>query len=707
MRYAREGGIMEEITLENKARNPDGNADIWDMVLQDIVKNEQNLSVYLNTLITEADIDGSRVVAVEGHQQMTEKSFRFESPLFVDSTGDGVVAKQAGAPWRLGREAADEYGEIAAPEEADDETLGSSILFYTKEVDEPVEYTPPDFARDFKNDPPRILAQRADLRHKRCLYWWIEYGGKEELDPIADNEEIRDELWAIVYGVWDYMKNSGEFEAADVENLSLEWVGKIPGKRESRRFVGDHVLSQPDVTDQRRFDDAVSYAGWSIDLHPPEGFYDDQGRGSMNWHYDGPASIPYRCLYPKEVDNVFIAGRHISVTHLAFGTVRLQMTLATLGQAVGAAAAVCERNDVLPRDVTEEYMSQLQQILLREDQWILNVPNRDANDLARRAEVTASSTQPNALKSPDRTVSLDDDLGFHVSADERVDSLEFLLENPTDSDVTLTVDIWNEERPENYVPHEQLDTVSVSVSPGTEPQWVTIPIEEDPGDGQGVFVVLSECPLELSVCDRELTGFIAGWRVHEEEYTMEHVPEEYHLEPEDEVREYMWPKLDWVPCFSLSTASEEPIFSPERLTDGYARPYGLPHSWMSKSWGDGAKPDEVEWIELSWDEPVNVAAVQLTFNTELDPWYNHLLPTDTPRVPESVSDYRIEYATGESWEPLEEVEGNYMRSRRHTFDPVTTDRLRVAVEATNGVPTAELFEVRAYGPDQWPELASR
>lgn len=157
----------------------------------------------------------------------------------------------------------------------------------------------------------------------------------------------------------------------------------------------------------------------------------------------------------------------------------------------------------------------------------------------------------------------------------------------------------------------------------------------------------------------------------------------------------------------MSLASGDSLYDPERLTDGYARPFGLPHSWASRPWNGGATPDEDEWIELAWDAPRDVAAVQLTFNTDLDPWYNHLMPTDTPRIPESVSDYRIEYATGDGWQPIERVGDNYLRMRRHTFDAVSTDRLRIAIEATNGVPWAELFEVRVYGPDQEPELTAR
>ena len=683
-RYAREGGLMEEILLENKARNPDGNADIWDTVLIDLVRDEPTLDLFLNTLVDEIETDGEEITAVAGSQLMSERRFRFESPWFVDATGDGVLAERAGAPWRMGREAADEYGELAAPDEADERTLGSSIMFYTKRVDEPVPYTPPDFAHDFTEDPPEVLARRADPDDQRCLYWWIEYGGEADLDPIRDNEEIRDELWAMVYGAWDYIKNSGAFDAAEVADLQLEWAGKIPGKRESRRILGEYVTTEHDLVDQRRFEDTVGHGGWSIDLHPPAGFYDDQGRGSEHWHLDGPYAIPYRCLVPQDVDNLLLAGRHVSATHVAFGSIRVQMTLATLGQAAGTAAALCRADDVTPRGLVDEGIDQLQQLLLREDQWVIDVPNEDPDDLARSATVSASSHDPLAVTTADERHALSDELGIYVPTDEPIETLTLWLgaDEPTD----LAVTVHDVGKPENYVPGRERRTLHIDVPLG-EPAPVELPVDTDPGDGRGLFLILEAAPA-VSIAARSGTqpGLLAGWRRETGGNRLA-----------GGGRDDAWPTTSWVPRMAIDP--EPRAYEPAAVVDGYARPFGMPHCWRASAQEAEAID---EHVTLEWDEPVEIASVQCTFNSRLTPWYNALVPTDEPRVERCVRDYRIEARIDGAWTTVADASGNYQRFRRHSFDAVTTDAIRLVVEATNGLAAAEVFELRAYGPQVDP-----
>jgi hypothetical protein len=689
-KYAREGGLMEELLLENKHHNPNGDADLWDAVLVDAVREQERLSLFLNTLVTEVESEGGTVAAATGHQQQTERSYRFESDVFVDATGDGVLAAQAGAEWVTGREGAAAFDEPAAPDTGDDRTLGSSIMFYSKETDEPVEYEPPAFARDFKDDPPAVVGQRTDPQTRRCCYWWIEYGGDEDLDTVADADEIRDELWAVVYGVWDYIKNSGEFPDEEVDNLVLEWVGKLPGKRESRRFRGDYVLRETDLVEQREFDDAVGHGGWPIDLHPPAGIYDDQGEAASQRHVPGPYAFPYRILTTPELDNVLLAGRHVSATHVAFGSLRVQMTLATAGQAAGTGAALAADRGCDVSAVATDHCDTLQQTLLREDQWVPGVAAADPDDLAPEATVRASSAQPARLETPDTTATLDRDIGLHVSCD-RLDSLSLLLSG----NGTLDVDVYREGRPENYVPDEGVRSESVAVP--ADRSWVEIPVGADAGDGRGLFLVLgANDDVTVHARERELTGVMAFPRGQT---------------GGDAADETVWGRdghharlpTGWVPCFRPDP--EPDLYAAANLTDGHARPYGLPHSWVSEPFAtddeDGAAADEA-WVELDWSAPREVAAVQLTTNTALTRWYN-VFGSEDRAEPETVRDYRIEARVDGAWEQVARAEGNYRRHRRHVFDPVETDRLRVTVEATNGVPWAELFELRAYGPDvAWP-----
>jgi hypothetical protein len=702
-KYAREGGIMEELLCANRGHNPNGDADLWDAVLVDAVRAQDRLNLHLNTHVDDVETgeggEESRVTAVAGTQQTSEVRHRFEAGTFVDATGDGLLAAAAGAEWIQGREAADEYGERAAPEAADDRTLGSSIMFYTKDAGDPVDYEPPDFARDFKSDPPAILAQRADPQQERCCYWWIEYGGADDVDPVCDAEAVRDELWAIVYGVWDYMKN-GAF-AEETETLTLEWVGKVPGKRESRRVYGDHVLTESDLSEQRRFDDAVAHGGWPIDLHPPAGFYDDQGRGAGQWHLPGPYAVPYRSLYARDCANVLLAGRHVSASHVAFGSLRVQMSLATVGQAAGTAAAVCEERGVRAAAVADDgsLTTELQDLLLREDQWVIGVPNRDERDLAREATVGASSTHPPAVDEGEEVRALDDPLGVHLSRTERLESLSLYL--AADRRADLSVEVHAESAPENYVPHERVATRTVTV-PAGGPRWVEIPVECDPGEAEGVFLVLDgDEAVRIHGREGALTGVLAlpYAEGHDDLEGLENAPGggPYWGQPAHHGR----PPLEWTPRFRTEPAPEGP-FAPANVTDGFARPFGVGHSWLSTA-GDGGE----EWLELAWAEPRTVAALQFACNTRLTKWFNVFGPED-PAEPETVRDYRIEVPDGgEGWRTLARETGNRRRFRRHRFDPVETDRLRLIVEATHGAPRTELFEVRAYGPESRYPLGER
>jgi hypothetical protein len=345
-RFARETGIMGELFLENQYRNPEGNPFYWDQTVLDLVRAEPNVQLHLNTdvrIVTMAESSGDepseapRIASVSGWTMGSEIETEFVAPVFIDCTGDGLVGHLAGATSRIGREGRAEHGEPWAPEAADDELLGSSIFFYTKDTGRPERFVAPDIARDIRDTP--ILTNRIiRTGDNGCNYWWIEWGG--ELDTVAENEQIRDELWSVVFGIWDYIKNSGEFDA---DTLTLEWVGSIPGKREYRRLVGDHTLTQQDLLDQVDFEDTVAFGGWSIDLHPVEGVYAETA-GAQQRFSNGTYGIPFRSLYSRDVGNLLFAGRNISASHVAFGSTRVMATCATQGQAVGTAAALIARD---------------------------------------------------------------------------------------------------------------------------------------------------------------------------------------------------------------------------------------------------------------------------------------------------------------------------------------------------------------------------
>ncbi|MFD0669959.1 FAD-dependent oxidoreductase [Cohnella sp. GCM10027633] len=398
-RNNRESGLLEEIELENLYRNPSPSFSIWDSVLYEKVRFEPNITLLLNCSCTGSTMDGTSIRSITGWQLTTETWHTVEADYFADCSGDGILAPLTGAEYRIGREASSEFNESIEPDVADEKTMGLSCLFQIRETDRPQTFIPPAWAHTFMSDD--------DLPHrphdKRTNFWWIELGG--DRDAIHDAEELRDELLKIVFGVWDHMKNRGEH---GVDNWVIDWIGYLPGKRESRRYVGDYVLTQNDIEAEGRFDDLVAYGGWSMDDHFPEGFHYRGGHPTIYHKAPSPYGIPYRCLYSKNIDNLFFAGRNISVTHAALSSTRVMGTCSLLGQAIGTAAAIAVKEKLSPRGVYESQIRQLQDMLM-EDDCYLPWQLRAASKLTRSARLTASSGDAEALRNGvDRTLGQDD-----------------------------------------------------------------------------------------------------------------------------------------------------------------------------------------------------------------------------------------------------------------------------------------------------------
>ena len=398
---AREGGIIEEIRLENAVRNPQRSASMFDLILYDKCRTEPNLTLMLNTTIIGAEVVGETVTAARAVRHSTEEEFVIRAKTYIDCTGDGRLGVEAGAPYMEGREDQAQFGERLAQETADNLRLGSTILIQARKHVRPMPYRAPSWVRAFtKNELKlRLYATPGDEEPTHEYgYWWAEWGGTR--DTIRDNEEIRDELLAITLGIWNHIKNGppgtppGEdpFRAA---NWALEWCGFVPGKRESRRFVGQHVLTEQDILNSVPFSDAIAYGGWSLDLHPPEGVDVPDEEPCIQHEVPRLYDIPLRACVSKTIHNLMFAGRNISATHVGFSSTRVMATCAVVGQGVGTAAAIGIREELLPCDLHGDgrVITLVQQQLLRDGCYLIGVRNEDDRDLARRATVTASSEQ--------------------------------------------------------------------------------------------------------------------------------------------------------------------------------------------------------------------------------------------------------------------------------------------------------------------------
>lgn len=404
-RNNQETGILEEIFLENLYRNPTKIFSIWDSVLYGKVVEEENIELLLNCTCCDAEMDGERIRSVTGWQLTTYQWHKVEAKIFIDCSGDSVLAPMVGADYRIGREAKDEYDESIAPEVADRKTMGMTCMIQAKETGHPVTFIPPKWAAVYESDDC-FPSRGHDLQDPLLNYWWMELGGEQ--DSIRDTENIREELLKMAFGVWDHIKNRGDHGA---DNWELEWVGFLPGKRESIRYIGDYVMTQNDVDAEGRFDDLVAYGGWTMDDHNPAGF---RYPGPPTNHYPAPTpfGIPYRSMYSRNIENLMFAGRNISVTHAAMSASRVMATCALIGQAVGTAAYLAVTGNLTPRGVYESKISALQQMLMEDDCWlpwhVHQVPV-----LTAEAKISGAPDAEQLRSGIDRPIG-DDDNGCHI-----------------------------------------------------------------------------------------------------------------------------------------------------------------------------------------------------------------------------------------------------------------------------------------------------
>ncbi len=678
-RWAREGGVIDEILVENLYRNPEGNPLIFDTIVLEKIIEEPNITLLLNTSVFEAAKtpgDPDTLASVRGFCSQNSTFYELFAPLFCDASGDGILGFLCGAAFRMGAEAKEEFDEPYAPGKEFGGLLGDSIYFYSKDAHRPVKFVPPSFA--MKNVPERIPRYRQfNAQSQGCRLWWIEYGGR--LDTVHQAEQIKWELWKIVYGVWDYIKNSGQFP--DAENLTLEWVGHIPGKRESRRFEGDYILTQKDIVHRPNHDDAVAFGGWSIDLHPADGVYSKLA-GSHHLHSKGPYQIPYRCLYSRNVRNLFFAGRLISASHVAFGTIRVMGTGAHCGQAVALAAAICKREKCRPADVVEPArMRALQRDLMCSGQHLPGRRLEDPRDIARQAKITASSEFVLGH--------LPDNAGAHKldrDAAQLIPVLPGAMPRVTLwLDVTeateLRIELRTTSRVDHHTPDVTLGSVTRRVAPGERiPLEVAFDVTID--QPRYVFLLLLKNPAVSVRCtERRITGLLT--LVHSrDEKTSPVGGEDYEI---------------WVPArrpnghnFAMEVAGAISAWAPENLCNGVQRPTSGPNAWTADP--DDARPS----ITLVWPALRRISRVELFFDVDYDHAMESCLMGHPERtVPFCAKAYRL---TDRGGRLLAERADNHQARQTLNLDPsFQTDQLRLEIlEMNSAVCCAAVMEIRCY-----------
>lgn len=707
--YARESGIVSEALTQERSINHEAifengwTNSVWDLTLYDLVMKTDGLTLHLNTAVDGLVQDGNRINALVGRVANAEVLVQLEADVFIDCTGDGVIGALAGAKWETGTEAHSLYKEPHAPEVATADVMGSSLHFKTVDVGHPAPFEAPDWA--VRYDDPKFFYEGGRVpKTLKSGYWWIEIG--PPWDTIHDNEKLRHELTRHVLGIWDFIKNRDPNLKEQARNLALDWIGQVPGKRESRRLAGEYLLTENDLIERRVFPDEVAFGGWYVDLHTLGGLLADTSEPLNARELDptstygvetnvGPFGIPLGIMISRDIENLMMAGRDASATHAAMGSIRVMSTCAVMGQAAGTTAAVATRGGLSPESAREEEIKTIQQDLLRDGCFLPNNKNEDKDDLARSAVITASSSEMLRGAGPysvNRLTGLEQwtdhpvfpysgvlqrRLGQWIAlgSNRTLDSLSFCITNGTDTPTTTKAKLYVVDGIWDYRVEagEPLAETTLQVSPGG-PQWVTwdlvgaVDSQLLPVNGY-VRVDLEANPdLEWHVSGDVLPGNLAAY---------EALPGRYR-------------RFGGGSTLSFKVYPPQDCYQPGNVISGVTRPAMATNLWRS----DSSEPLP-QWLEFSWTKKQRVRQVQITFEGQLLREYHAYPPFY--RDPQTVADYELQVFSDGEWRPVLKASNNTASRVVHTLsEPVDAQKFRINVFSTNGDPSAGIFEVRIY-----------
>ena len=640
--YAEEMGIWGALKLENLYKNPDANVVFWDEILLDAALRQENLRLFLNTDISTLEMKGEKIEAVLGAQQSMQEMLRIEAQYFLDATGDGVLGTLAGVPYEQGP------------------SMGSSLLYQTRRENHSVPFVPPSFAAPME-EIEQILGNGGRILNENMSgsdCWWFELGGN--MDTIRDAAQIDFKLRRLVMGVWNYVKNSRKFDA---DNCTLEWVGNLPGKRESRRMVTEYMLTEQDVRAQRVFPDTAFYGGWYLDSHPAEGAFSQEANCVQP---PVPVyGVPFRCLYNSNFPNLLFAGRNIGTERGAYVSTRVMNTCALSGQAAATLIWQCLKAEKAPALLSQEEIRAAQAALWREDMLLPGITPAD-NDLTAFCRVTASSAADGKAGKQSGTMSLREGGFVCYPGLDAPCYLEVQAERATELTVSLHT---------SALPHRAYYGVVLS-----EHRW-SIPAGRSvirlPAMG-GCFCTLKfaeNTDAEICTTGKHRAGFLCGKK---------------------DSAIYQEPRL-W-----YDAAAGQTLYAAQNVCAGEHRLWNAPNLWQS------AAGDLQPKLTLTWEKPVCIREIRLY----LDPDLLMELPSSRTTYIESSHVYAprtgmpahlIKDMTVTVFDEREiplavwNIEENIQRLLVLQLDkPQKISKLKVAIRSTWGEAAARIFRISAY-----------
>ncbi|MDR2037609.1 MAG: FAD-dependent oxidoreductase [Bacteroidales bacterium] len=677
-RWAREGGIHEEIIVENLYRNREGNPVFFDALLIEKVWAEPNITLLLNTAVHDVEMASpDKIGKVIAFCSQNSTLYEVSAPLFCDTSGDGIVGFLSGADFRVGAESTDVFGEKFIMPDDYGKLLGHSMYFYSKDTGRPVKYVPPAFA--LKNIPEKIPRFKSIHRTSSgCRLWWLEWG--DDLDRVFDSEKIKDELWRVVYGVWDYIKNSGTFK--DVDHLTLEWVSTIPGKRESRRFEGDYMLKQQDIIGQEHFEDAIAYGGWAIDLHPATGVYSTYP-GCTQYHSKGVYTIPYRCIYSRNISNLFMGGRLTSVSHVAFGSTRVISTGTLCAQAAAFAASLCLKNNASPRDIcSKEYIGELQRMLMQSGQYIPGLKLEQPSDLFHSAKIsTSGNLELSELPEDGQWWKLTRDTAMIFPFPKGKLSKVKIKVKP-EKTTSLEVQFCISGHFGNYTPDVVLARKDFQVSEGTSE--IEIDFKISLKEAQYGFIILKKNEnLSVAQSDIRLTGVLSLFYRWNQKENEKHGVEEIPM--------YTPGRRPGGKNIAMKFDPALKVFGTEQLKTGIFRPgSGAANSWIAPL------NDKQPFIICEWKQVQSIRSMILWFDTDFDhPMESCLMGHPEDVIPFCVQKYNIVDDKGTVI--YEKSDNHHSRNEIKFEKPVQTKSLTVQFHRSHENVPVSLFGLQIFG----------
>lgn len=608
--YAKEGGLIEEIRLRLSKYAMGGGYDklaLLDAVFFDLIYENENITLLLNTSVYSCVVINRKIKHCCARHNISNEDYIIESKIYVDASGNGILAYEAGSSYRMGREGKDEFGEFFAPDKPDKYTMGNTFYFETYDCGQEVTFTPPEFAHKVENmDFIKNIHNPKNYRNisVKGAHWSLEYGG--QVDVIYQSEDIDLELRKLIFGIWDYIKNSGNYPEA--KNYVLKRIYAKSGARESRRFIGDHILSENDIENKISFEDAVCIGGWPMDIHAPLGIYDTVPATNFI-PVTGIYNIPMRSLYSKDIDNLMLAGRDISVSHIALGSTRVMATCGAMGQAVGTAAKYCIDKKLSPREVTKLYIKELQRTLADDDQTIIGM--KDINPIMENFIATATSEKKYENISCDDFMELDRDYGLAFMLESKsLKSVKIRLKNKLNKAEILEYKIVTGVHIETFLPEKVVKTNEVMI-PKNYDDWFQLDINEDRGaDGKLYLIFTRNEKLSIGIASKKPIGAIT-LRMH----TKDDCDECNHDSvPINKDTGYLFLEHRYERNRNIlfkEMVPEQRLFSPAMALSPYTRPYGIPNLWI----GDGEYP---KILTLTAKKPVNANKIAIIFDSFLE-----------------------------------------------------------------------------------------